>query len=1069
VTSGEICQAGGSGTPPTLVIHAPTYAFDRSSHKEQPLMQVEAQPAPDSGQPVTAAAGQVRSEVVAPALSQADKAKIDDGVRRIVAKLVGSTAEEVEPSASFIELGYDSFLLIQLADALSAEFQTDLDVRQLFFEMDSCDSVAEHLKGVVRPSDQSAPTAEVAEPVATAVPVPSAPPPRPAPPAAASADDPDALLAEAEWARRTPVSKRVTEEDRYTLADQRNLVSSFRKGRREVSYPVVGVRGDGARFVDVDGHEYLDLCMGFGVIMLGHASEPLKEALRTFDASDLLLGPQSSTAGDVARGIASLTGVDRVAFTSSGTEAVMGAVRAARAKTGRDVLAVFSGSYHGTFDGVLVAPRAGAERGETTPLGRGSPAAMVQDVIILPYDDSAIPVLESYGERLAAVLVEPVQSRRPGYQPVELLHRLRALTSTQGAALIFDEVITGFRCHSGGAAAYFGVHPDLVTYGKVIGGGMPLGVIAGDAEFMAPIDGGRWREGDVGFPQRPSMVFAGTFSKHPLAMAVAQQMIRHFKKESPRLQSLLTQRTADLATAINSLASAKGYPIRVEHFSSLFRITIDGSVLSEDMFFLGLLNRGVYVWEGRTCFLSAAHTDADCSRIQEVVAETAAEVASRGLWENARAASAPVPARKPTAAVGQAPVAGQAPLTDGQKLLWMASELGGDLGKSYQMSDALRIEGTLDQDRLASAVQRVAQRHEAMRIGFDEDAGTQNCVARAVPKLTVSALSDPSPGDVEALLGRFAQRPVDMSAPSLFRLHLVQTDEAAFLQAAAPHAIVDGWSFEVLWSELSACYLGSEASGVLPEPASFLEYARWKRAEEDARFDAHQTLWRPRLDAAWESARLIDGAGSFKPDIRVDSLPVESLADLRRLARSSGCTMHTAALSVLAVVSSLLTGAAQAVVMAHQTGQPRFTSKPLIGFCVDVLPLIIELPRDGTVTDVARAVQAQILNGSEATAGLYRVMQHKRYRRLPSHLTAFNYARQGNEGMFGAAASPMVMPRESMPWPAIVTIEEHSSGIELISEISAISDLAPRAQQLAASVVQVLSAPTVPLRELRRS
>ncbi|WP_216214816.1 type I polyketide synthase [Amycolatopsis aidingensis] len=1067
--TGESARGDDSGAPRTAIVHAPTYAFDRGSDKEQPPMQAAAQPAPDSSRSGPATAAQAPAEAPAPALSQAEAERIDDAVRRIVAKLVGGAPEQVEPDASFVELGYDSFLLIQLADALSAEFRTDIDVRQLFADLDSCAGVGRHLKGILAASGLRPPAAVDPQPIQPSEPPPAAAPqPPPAPLAApvpprlgqaGSADHPDALQAEVDWARRTPVSKRITEEDRFALADQRNLVSS-RKGRREASYPVVGVRGEGARFVDVDGQEFLDLCMGFGVNMLGHAAEPLTTALRTFEPSDLLVGPQSSTAGDVARGIAALAGVDRVAFTSSGTEAVMGAVRAARAKTGRDVIALFSGSYHGTFDGVLVAPRAGGEQGETTPLGRGVPASMVQDVIVLPYDDSALPVLESYGERLAAVLVEPVQSRRPGYQPVELLHRLRALTTAQGAALIFDEIITGFRCHPGGAAAYFGIRPDLMTYGKVIGGGMPIGVIAGDAEFMAPIDGGRWREGDTGFPQRPSMVFAGTFSKHPLAMTVAQQMIRYFRKESPRLQNSLAERTADLARRINDNASANGFPIEVEHFSSLFRINIDGSPLSEDMFFLGLLNRGIYVWEGRTCFLSAAHTEADCSEVVAAVADAAAEVAARGLWEKASPAAVPAPAHTPPATVGEAP------LTDGQKLLWLASELGGELGESYQMSEVLRIEGTLDPERLRRAVQRVAQRHEVLRIGFDQDGGSQNCAAGAVPKLTVSTLSDTSPGDVEGLLHRFARRPVDMSVPSLFRFHLVQTNEAAFLQATAPHSVVDGWSFEVLWSELSACYLG-EASTALPEPASFLEYARWKRGEEDARFEANDARWRARLDAVWESARLIDSAGPWKPVLRVDSLPQESLAGLRELARSGGCTMHTAALSALAVASSLLTGSAQAVMIAHQTGQPRHTSKPLIGFCVDLLPVIVELSEEDTVVEVAKAVQAQLLDSSEATSGLYRVLQHKRYRLLPAALTGFNYAGQDSGTMFGATASSMVLPRETMPWPAIVSIEERGDGIELISEISEFSDLAPLASQLAARVEQVLATPTQALAELR--
>lgn len=1036
---------------PAPVIHAPTYAFDRGPARERPPMRTETQPP----------AAPTR------ALSHVDVARIDDTVRRIVAKLVGGIPETVEATTSFIELGYDSFLLIQLADALSAEFGTDIDVRQLFFDLDSFEKLGDHLKSIATSSGPPAPAEDQAptrapEPVSSPAPQPPPTPvasPVPATPRSEGTptpDNADMYRAEVDWARRTPLSKRITEEDRFALADQRNLIVS-RKGRRDVSYPVVGARGEGARFTDVDGQEYLDLCMGFGVNLLGHASEPLTAALRGFDPSELLLGPQSSTAGDVARGIASLTGVDRVAFTSSGTEAVMGAVRAARAKTRRDVIALFAGSYHGTFDGVLVAPRAGGAAGEATPLGRGTPAAMVQDVIVLPYDDSAIPVLESYGDRLAAVLVEPIQSRRPGYQPVELLHRLRELTMERGAALIFDEIITGFRCHPGGAAALFGIRPDLVTYGKVIGGGLPIGVIAGDAEFMAPIDGGRWREGDSGFPQRPSMVFAGTFSKHPLAMAVAREMTRHFTKTSHRLQNSLSERTADLAGRINAHAAANGYPVQVDHFSSLFRITVDASPLSEDMFFVGLLNRGVYVWEGRTCFLSTAHTEADLAEIVAAVADTAEEVASRGLWDtSARPVRPPTPAPRPSI--------GEAPLTDGQKLLWLAGELGGELGESYQESETLRVEGVPDPERLRRAVEEVARRHEVLRIGFDEDGGAQNHDAHVVPTLTVSTLSDAAPGDVEALLRRFARRPVDMSAPSLFRFHLVQTEETAFLQVTAPHSVVDGWSFEVLWSELSACHQGD----ALPEPASFLEYARWKRGDEDSRFEANAALWRPRLDAVWESAELIDGAGPWKPVTRVDPLPQEGLAGLRELARSAGCTMHNAALTALAVTTSLLTGTTRSVILAHQTGQPRHTDKPLMGFCVDLLPVIVELPDDSTVIDVAKAVQSQVLDSAELTSGLYRVLQHKRYRRLPAGLIGFNYERQGRATLFGTTASPMAVPRESQPWPAVVSIEEYDDRIELISEITEVSDLAPLATRLAGRFEEVLSAPGLTLGELRR-
>ncbi|HTJ69407.1 MAG TPA: aminotransferase class III-fold pyridoxal phosphate-dependent enzyme [Actinospica sp.] len=1079
----------------TVIVHAPTYAFDRSTREQLQPMQtathLSAEPADLTAAPVasptpSASPTPPTAPAAGPPVPSADRAGIEARVRQIVAQLVGGSPQDVKPASSFIDLGYDSFLLIQLADALSTEFQADINQQLLYFERDSCESLSEYLAGIAPSAAGPGLVRAAANPSPTRVTAPVPPPPTPRQPAPAAAlvqAAPRHSAEELEWARRTPVSRRVTEEDRFTLADQRNLVFSLRTGRREVSYPVVGVRGEGSHFFDVDGREYLDLCMGFGVTMLGHASDPVKDALRTFEASDLLLGPQSSTAGDVARGIAALTGVDRVAFATSGTEAVMGAVRAARAKTGRDLIAVFAGSFHGTFDGVLVAPRAGALRGEATILGRGTPAGMAQDVIILPYDETAIPVLESYGDQLAAVLVEPVQSRRPGYQPAELLRRLRTLTSAQGAVLIFDEIITGFRCHPAGAAGYFGVHPDLATYGKIIGGGMPIGVIAGDAEFMAPIDGGRWRQGDAGLPQRPSMVFSGTFSKQPMAMAVAQHMIGYLRKESPRLQNTLTERTAALAGEINLHAAANGYPIEVEHFSSLFRINVNGSERSENVFFLGLLSRGVYVWEGRTCFLSAAHDEADRTRIMEAVADTAAEVAAQGLWSQGTpttaAAGVPQPAaplvqapavgRSPESA-GESPIVGRAPLTDGQKLLWMSSELGGDRAASYGMSDVRRVECVIDADRLTAAIDQVAQRHEAMRIGFEEDGTAQNCVERAVPMLSTITLYDAAPGEVEALLSRFAKRPVDMASPSLFRFQLVQAGETAYLQATAPHAVVDGWSFEILWEELSSFYLDGERGGAVLEPAGFLDFARSKRREEDARLEANEALWRPRLDRVWHSSGpMVDGSKPFTPVTRFDSLPESCLADLRALSRSSRSTMHTAALAAVAVASSLLMDAPRAIIMAHRTGQPfHQPKKSLIGFCVDMLPVIAELPDGSTLDDVAKDVQQQLVAGAETVSGLYQVMQHRRYRERPAIFLVFDYAVERQGTLFGAPAAPMSMPRERMPNPALLTIEEHGDGIELISEISEQCALAPHGADLADRVRQILAEPTVPLGELRR-
>lgn len=1071
-------------------IHAPTYVFDHTGQQIRepdpsigrailPLQLERTGMTPRTADTVTAAATEPRQgsgpRTVGRLTTEAGAGPIRDRVTQILADLVGCTAQDVDPDASFIEAGCDSFMLIQLADALSREFRASVEVRQLLGELDSCSTVATYLGDLDAAPGESAPprSPETRAPLKNSQrPLPSQRPVTPervlpAPTAAASFDHGGSEPMEAAYAQRTGLSKRITQEDRFALADQRNLMS-FRKGRREVSYPVIGVRGEGSRFVDADGNEYIDLCMSFGVNLFGHASDPLRAALQDFEPSDLLIGPQSSTAGDVARGLASLVGVDRVAFTSSGTEAVMGAIRVARAHTGRDLIALFSGSYHGTFDGVLAAPRPGADLGEATPSGQGTPLSMAQDVIVLPYDESAIPILEAYGDRLAAVLVEPVQGRRPGHQPGELLRDLRSLTHRNGTALIFDEIVTGFRCHPRGASAVFGVHPDLVTYGKVIGGGMPIGVIGGDDAFMAVIDGGRWRAEDVGFPQRPSMVFAGTFSKHPMTMAVVKNVIAHLKKESPRLQESLNQRTAELAERINEQAAANGYPLSIEYFSSVFRFNITGSPLAADMFFLGLLNRGVYVWEGRTCFLSTAHTDADLDEVARAVAASAADVAAQGLW-SAQSADHTVPVPAPASAVRTPSSTSTAPLTDGQRLLWFGSEMNDEADDPYRISAVLRSEHRLDPERLARAIEHVAERHEAMRVGIEPDGSSQVCAAGAVPELSTTTLDSDAPEELLSAAREFALRRVDLSEPSLFRFQLVQTPSGSALQCVVPHAIFDDWSSGIFWSELSAFYRGGEkATARLPVPASYLEYARAKRQKEDSLFEQNSVHWRKMLDRAWETQNLLKHTGPWKSVPHTYSLSDDCVAGIRSLAKSQGCTVHTVALTVLATAAALETGAEESLILAHQADQPYAANTQLLGFGVNPLPVCVRLSDGSDVTDAITSTQAQILDGAERAPGIYRVLQGKRYRHLPSGFIAFNYAVQVSGQLFGTPEVTLESSsRDTVPWPAVATLVESDQGLKLTLEVSTDSDLHSRTDALMSRIERIVTAPDEPF-ELRR-
>ena len=410
-------------------------------------------------------------------------------------------------------------------------------------------------------------------------------------------------------------------------------------------YPIVGAGSSGSHFRDVDGNDYVDISMGFGVDLFGHQPPFLAAALREQLDQGIELGPQSALAGEVAGLVCELTGFDRAAFCNTGTEAVMTALRLVRAVTGRRRVAVFAGSYHGHSDGVLGEPDAGAADGRAQPIAPGVLPGMVEDLIVLDYDDPrSLAVLRARAHELAAVLVEPVQSRHPGLQPGVFLRELRELTRELDVPLIFDEMITGFRLAVGGAQAWFGVQADLATYGKIVGGGLPIGVVAGRRSLMDAMDGGDWHYGDASFPEAETTFFAGTFCKHPLSMAAARAVLRHLADRGREEIERLNRRTAALSGELNDWLTAREAPVRVEHCGSLFRFVFSGNL---DLLFYHLIERGVFIWEGRNCFLSTAHTDADVAQVAAAVRSSLEALAEGGfisLRQPARQAGPVLPA-----------------------------------------------------------------------------------------------------------------------------------------------------------------------------------------------------------------------------------------------------------------------------------------------------------------------------------------------------------------------------------------------------------------------------------------
>lgn len=439
--------------------------------------------------------------------------------------------------------------------------------------------------------------------------------------------------------QKTPKSKQQAQTYRHVLADVRGS-AGFRPAIKEIVYPIVGKYASGARMWDIDGNEYVDLMMGFGVNLFGYNPAFIKEAITERLEQGIHIGPQSDLAGEVAELFSELTGMERVTFSNTGTEAVITALRLARAATGRHKIAMFSGSYHGHSDASLVKAQIQDEITQVVPMFPGVSPSVVADALVLQYGNlQSLEIIKEHQTELAAVIVEPVQNGRPDIQPKEFLHQLRKLTQDAGIVLIFDEMLTGFRIHPGGAQAWFGVQADIATYGKIVGGGMPIGVIAGKAEYMDRIDGGMWNFGDTSAPQVKTTFFAGTYCKHPLSMSAARAVLKYLKQQGPTLQENLNQRTSQFVQQLNSYFAEDGVPIKLANFGSIFNDVpfgeasnnIDSAAAeSMDLIYYHLIHKGVFLRPGGG-LLSTAHTDDDLNFIIQAVKDSIKDLRDGGF------------------------------------------------------------------------------------------------------------------------------------------------------------------------------------------------------------------------------------------------------------------------------------------------------------------------------------------------------------------------------------------------------------------------------------------------------
>jgi natural product biosynthesis luciferase-like monooxygenase protein len=772
----------------------------------------------------------------------------------------------------------------------------------------------------------------------------------------------------AAYVERTKESKRLTQEHRAHHADLRAAMS-FRLCTKEIRYPIIGSRSAGSELWDVDGNHYIDFTMGYGVNLFGHNPAFVVRAIEEQLEKGIHLGPQSDIAGEVADLIHELTGMERTTFCNSGTEAVMAALRVARTTTGRNKVAIFAGSYHGTSDGVLVSARMVDGAFQAAPMVPGVPPGMVEDLVVLHYGSArSLEILEKNIDQFAAVLVEPVQSRKPDLQPAKFLRQVREITKRAGALLVFDETITGFRVHPRGAQGWFDVEADLATYGKIIGGGMPIGVLAGRAEVMAAIDGGVWQFGDSSVPGAQTTLYTGTFCKHPLAMAAARATLQEIKRLGPALFTGLNERTTELVRRLNACCQQAGVPIEVVQFGSLFRLGGALQLFSADaldLLFYHLIHEGVYVWEGRNWFLSTAHTNEDLDFLVNVMERTLHPLQDAGFLAGSGFAAA----RNQGAPHGAVAEEAAAPrsCSEAQKDLFLLSQGDPAASLSYNLSLSLGLRGPLQMQALHGALEGVATRHEALRTIFKE--GGEFYEVRSRVEIDFQHVEMAGAADAEQdWLQSEAQAPFDLTQKPPWRARLLTTGpQNHVLLLTVHHLIADGWSMGVLLYEIASQYTAAveQRQLALPQPLQNSDYQTFFKTQlAGPQLALAESHWFQELHGvgAWslplDRCRTRSHQGG-----RVQAVLDPTLqAHWSALSSQLGATSFMTLLTVYQILLRQLTGQQDVVVLVPVAGQAQMDDAHLIGDCSNLMAVRSRWSEEMTFADCVKAVKSYMLN-----------------------------------------------------------------------------------------------------------
>ncbi|MEH6547787.1 MAG: aminotransferase class III-fold pyridoxal phosphate-dependent enzyme, partial [Sneathiella sp.] len=577
---------------------------------------------------------------------------------------------------------------------------------------------------------------------------------------------------------------------------------------------------------------------------------------------------------------------------------------------------------------------------------------------------------------------------------------------------IFDEVVTGFRFGLRGAQDFYGVDADLITYGKVVGGGMPIGVVSGKSKYMDTFDGGQWQYGDGSFPDKPVTFFAGTFVRHPLAMASVKAMLTFLKDQPPFFWKVLGAKGDRLATTVDNYFKEHDLPFSMTNCGSLMYVKIEEGNTYGSLLFAHMREKGVFLLEEFPSYLTAAHTDEDIDYVIAAFKESADELMAAGFFSKRPtkyATNAPLLSGPLSILNGNTPIPQfrlndlttiEIPTTESQKEILLATQINPETSTAYNESVSLILSGPLNIPALTEAINLTINRHDALRSRFASDGMTMTIgpdIEVNVPVLNFTTRSEnEKKAQVERILLEEVDNPLDLKYGPYIRTRIIAVNALEhILIITAHHIICDGWSIDVVMRDIGELYTAITDNKPinLPPAESIINYARIERHWQTTKdYKKTEKYWLGQFSDLVPSLNFPTDRDhpqlKTTNGVRIDNLIDPRLVKkLRLTAAKENCTFVNILFSAFKVYLSSQTHQQDIVVGIPTAGQAAREMQNLVGHCVNLLPIRSFVDPELSFIDYMKALQSTMLEAFDNSLYTYgTLIQNLKVTRDPSRV-----------------------------------------------------------------------------------